>query len=234
MDFANRKARKVGVFTDKTAPEPDARTRRTHDCWFGSTRVLSKTWYWMPFCSSEMTTAHRRSAWTLRTRKRARSASLPTRRSPSSCRSNASPEPDARTRRTHDCWFGSTRVLSKTWYWMPLNDHRAQEVGMDFANRKARKVGVFTDKTVAQLLPMQTLPPNRMPARGELTTAGSVRRASCQRLGTGCRSALAKEHDFSHFLAVGGGSVIGASSHEEVPASEILTEEVCVSTKSSM
>lgn len=26
---------------------------------------------------------------------------------------------------------------------------------MDFANRKARKVGVFTDKTVAQLLPMQ-------------------------------------------------------------------------------
>jgi hydroxyacid-oxoacid transhydrogenase len=36
-----------------------------------------------------------------------------------------------------------------------MNDHRAQEVGMDFANRKARKVGVFTDKTVAQLLPMQ-------------------------------------------------------------------------------
>jgi hypothetical protein len=30
-----------------------------------------------------------------------------------------------------------------------------REVGMDFANQKARKVGVFTDKTVGQLLPMK-------------------------------------------------------------------------------
>lgn len=28
-------------------------------------------------------------------------------------------------------------------------------MGMDFANQKARKVGVFTDKTVGQLLPMK-------------------------------------------------------------------------------
>lgn len=30
-----------------------------------------------------------------------------------------------------------------------------KEVGMDFANMKARKVGVFTDKNVEQLLPMK-------------------------------------------------------------------------------
>jgi hydroxyacid-oxoacid transhydrogenase len=30
-----------------------------------------------------------------------------------------------------------------------------REVGMDFANMKATKVGVFTDPTVAKLLPMK-------------------------------------------------------------------------------
>lgn len=32
---------------------------------------------------------------------------------------------------------------------------REQEVGMDFANMGARKVGVYTDSTVAKLLPMK-------------------------------------------------------------------------------
>ncbi|KAL4081865.1 hypothetical protein V8B97DRAFT_2001964 [Scleroderma yunnanense] len=83
-----------------------------------------------------------------------------------------------------------------------------REVGMDLKNMKARKVGVFTDPVLAKLRPMQTaieslqsqqdLPFEIFDQVVTEPTEESWRRAI----------AWAREHDFSHFLAVGGGSVI--------------------------
>jgi len=89
-----------------------------------------------------------------------------------------------------------------------FGDGVTQEVGLDLANMKARKVGVFTDDNVAKLLPMKTtlasldaqpdlsfevinLPP------GEPTEESWANAIEWSR-----------RHDFSHFLAVGGGSVM--------------------------
>ncbi|GAA5993138.1 hypothetical protein JCM10908_001306 [Rhodotorula pacifica] len=82
-----------------------------------------------------------------------------------------------------------------------------REVGMDFANQKARKVGVFTDKTVAKLLPMQmTL--ESLEENGIKYEVFDKTRVEPNQQSWEEAIAFAKEHDFSHFLAVGGGSVI--------------------------
>ncbi|OAV94403.1 hypothetical protein PTTG_02215 [Puccinia triticina 1-1 BBBD Race 1] len=82
-----------------------------------------------------------------------------------------------------------------------------REVGMDFANMKARKVGVFTDKTVLNLYPVKA-------ALESLETAGiSYEVFSECKIEPNQESweraiSFSRAHDFSHFLAVGGGSVI--------------------------
>lgn len=83
-----------------------------------------------------------------------------------------------------------------------------REVGMDLKNMKARKIGVFTDPVVARLKPLQTaieslqsqqdLPFEVFDEVVSEPTEESWRRAI----------SWARERDFSHFLAVGGGSVI--------------------------
>ncbi|TNY18701.1 iron-containing alcohol dehydrogenase-domain containing protein [Rhodotorula diobovata] len=82
-----------------------------------------------------------------------------------------------------------------------------REVGMDFANQKARKVGVFTDSTLAKLLPMQmaieSLEANNVQYEIFDRTRVEPNQESWEEA-----IAFAKKHDFSHFLAVGGGSVI--------------------------
>ncbi|EIW76109.1 alcohol dehydrogenase [Coniophora puteana RWD-64-598 SS2] len=89
-----------------------------------------------------------------------------------------------------------------------FGDGVTKEVGMDLKNMKARKVGVFTDPVVAKLKPMATaleslqsqqdLPFEIYDQVVAEPTEESWRKAI----------AWAREHDFSHFLAVGGGSVI--------------------------
>ncbi|KAJ7180082.1 alcohol dehydrogenase [Mycena crocata] len=75
-----------------------------------------------------------------------------------------------------------------------FGDGVTQEVGFDLSNMKARKVGVFTDENVAKLLPMKTVITLPASEPTEDTFARSIE--------------WARGHDFSHFLAVGGGSVI--------------------------
>ncbi|PFH52721.1 hypothetical protein AMATHDRAFT_188781 [Amanita thiersii Skay4041] len=89
-----------------------------------------------------------------------------------------------------------------------FGDGVTSEVGMDLKNMKARKVGVFTDPNVAKLRPMKAalaaleaetdLPFEVYDQVVAEPTEESWRNAI----------AWARNHDFSHFLAVGGGSVI--------------------------
>ncbi|KAG8906487.1 hypothetical protein FRB99_006802 [Tulasnella sp. 403] len=82
-----------------------------------------------------------------------------------------------------------------------------KEVGMDFANMKARKVGVFTDGNV------KNLPPMKM-ARESLDASGVSYEVfdsvAVEPTDASWQEAIAwsRKHDFSHFLAVGGGSVM--------------------------
>ncbi|KAI5480994.1 hydroxyacid-oxoacid transhydrogenase [Pseudohyphozyma bogoriensis] len=82
-----------------------------------------------------------------------------------------------------------------------------REVGMDFANLKATKVGLWTDPTVAQTIAFTN-------AIESLETAGvpyevyDKTRVEPNQQSWEDAIAFAKKHDFSHFLAVGGGSVI--------------------------
>ncbi|GAA5836572.1 hypothetical protein JCM11251_007115, partial [Rhodosporidiobolus azoricus] len=82
-----------------------------------------------------------------------------------------------------------------------------REVGMDFANQGARKVGVFTDQTLSKLLPMkmalESLEDNGIKYEVFDRTRVEPNEESWREAIT-----FAKQHDFSHFLAVGGGSVI--------------------------
>ncbi|ORY80714.1 putative alcohol dehydrogenase [Leucosporidium creatinivorum] len=82
-----------------------------------------------------------------------------------------------------------------------------REVGMDFANQKARKVGVFTDKTVGQLLPMK-MAIESLDANGISYEIFDRTRVEPNQESWQDAINFAKQHDFSHFLAVGGGSVI--------------------------
>ncbi|KAH9049715.1 iron-containing alcohol dehydrogenase 1 [Lactarius hengduanensis] len=89
-----------------------------------------------------------------------------------------------------------------------FGDGVTREVGMDLKNMKATKVAVFTDPNVAKLLPMKM-------AIESLSSQQDLPFEIYDRVVTeptedSWREAIAwsREHDFSHFLAVGGGSVM--------------------------
>ncbi|KAJ7179171.1 alcohol dehydrogenase [Mycena filopes] len=89
-----------------------------------------------------------------------------------------------------------------------FGDGVTREVGMDLANMKARKVGVFTDQNVAELAPMKTALES-LEAQSNLHFQVMNLPASEPTEETfNDAIAWARAHDFSHFLAVGGGSVI--------------------------
>ncbi|KNZ46068.1 hypothetical protein VP01_758g5 [Puccinia sorghi] len=100
-----------------------------------------------------------------------------------------------------------------------------REVGMDFQNMKARKVGVFTDKTILNLYPVKA-------ALESLDAAGiSYEVFSSCKIEPDQESwekaiQFARQHDFSHFLAVGGGSVMDtckvANLYSCYPHAELL------------
>ncbi|KAG6880053.1 hypothetical protein C0992_007370, partial [Termitomyces sp. T32_za158] len=89
-----------------------------------------------------------------------------------------------------------------------FGDGVTAEVGMDLKNMKARKVGVFTDPNVAKLRPMQTAVAS-LEAQSDLPFE-IFDRVVVEPTEASWREAIswARKHDFSHFLAVGGGSVI--------------------------
>ncbi|KAI5120672.1 hypothetical protein M0805_006961 [Coniferiporia weirii] len=89
-----------------------------------------------------------------------------------------------------------------------FGDGVTSEVGMDLKNMNPRKVGVFTDPNVAKLLPMQT-------AIASLESQSDLPfevydRVVAEPTEDSWRDAIAwaRSHDISHFLAVGGGSVM--------------------------
>ncbi|EMD40675.1 hypothetical protein CERSUDRAFT_111255 [Gelatoporia subvermispora B] len=83
-----------------------------------------------------------------------------------------------------------------------------REVGMDFKNMKARKVAVFTDPNVAKL-PAAKMAINSLEAQADLPFV-VYDRVVAEPTEESWRNAIAwsREHDCSHFLAVGGGSVM--------------------------
>ncbi|KAK7061719.1 alcohol dehydrogenase [Favolaschia claudopus] len=89
-----------------------------------------------------------------------------------------------------------------------FGDGVTKEVGMDLVNMKARKVGVFTDANIANLAPMKTAlaslesQPNLAFEVLSLPVGEPTEESWADAI------AWARGHDFSHFLAVGGGSVI--------------------------
>ncbi|KAJ7638810.1 iron-containing alcohol dehydrogenase-domain containing protein [Roridomyces roridus] len=82
-----------------------------------------------------------------------------------------------------------------------------REVGYDLVNMKARKVAVFTDENIEKLSPLQvaveSLESQSVPYEVLSLTAGEPTEESWAEA-----IKWSREHDFSHFLAVGGGSVI--------------------------
>ncbi|KAF8559112.1 alcohol dehydrogenase [Imleria badia] len=83
-----------------------------------------------------------------------------------------------------------------------------REVGMDLKNMKARKVGVFTDPIVAKLKPM-AVALESLQSQEDLPFL-VYDQVVAEPTEESWRKAIdwARQHDFSHFLAVGGGSVI--------------------------
>jgi len=82
-----------------------------------------------------------------------------------------------------------------------------REVGMDFQNMKARKVGVFTDKTILNLYPVKAALESLDGAGISYEVFSSCKIEPDQESWEKAIS-FARQHDFSHFLAVGGGSVM--------------------------
>ncbi|PAV21312.1 iron-containing alcohol dehydrogenase 1 [Pyrrhoderma noxium] len=89
-----------------------------------------------------------------------------------------------------------------------FGDGVTREVGMDLMNMKPRKVGVFTDPNVAKLAPMQM-------AIDSLDSQPGLNyeiydKVVAEPTEESWRDAIAwaRSHDISHFLAVGGGSVM--------------------------
>ncbi|TEB30269.1 alcohol dehydrogenase [Coprinellus micaceus] len=89
-----------------------------------------------------------------------------------------------------------------------FGDGVTREVGMDLKNMKARKVGVFTDPNVAKLKPMKAAIA-ALEAETDLPFE-VYDKVVAEPTEESWRDAIAwaRDHDFSHFLAVGGGSVI--------------------------
>jgi hydroxyacid-oxoacid transhydrogenase len=75
---------------------------------------------------------------------------------------------------------------------------------MDFANMKARTVGVYTDSIVGKLLPMQQARES-LDANGINYVVFDRCRVEPNQESWQDGIQFAKEHDVSHFLAVGGG-----------------------------
>jgi len=100
-----------------------------------------------------------------------------------------------------------------------------QEVGMDFANMKAKKVGVYTDKNVAQLPAMKVAIDSLTKAGVKFEVYDDVR---VEPTDTSFIKAsnFAKQHQFDAFLAVGGGSVMdtckAANLYMSDPEADIL------------
>ncbi|CAE6456087.1 unnamed protein product [Rhizoctonia solani] len=82
-----------------------------------------------------------------------------------------------------------------------------KEVGMDLKNLGATKVGVFTDSNLAKLLPMK-MTIESLDQHG--VNYEVFERVVVEPTDSSWNDAIAwsRKHDFSHFLAVGGGSVI--------------------------
>ncbi|TIB70712.1 hypothetical protein E3Q24_02757 [Wallemia mellicola] len=82
-----------------------------------------------------------------------------------------------------------------------------REVGQDLASMRARLVGVYTDPTVAKLKPVRTvlesLEENRVPHK-------MFEQVKCEPNEDSLQAAIdfARQHNFSHFVAVGGGSTM--------------------------
>ncbi|ESK95996.1 fe-containing alcohol [Moniliophthora roreri MCA 2997] len=89
-----------------------------------------------------------------------------------------------------------------------FGDGVTREVGMDLKNMKARKVGVFTDPKIATLKPMKTALES-LESQKDLPFE-VYDQVLAEPTEDSWRKAIdwARKHDFSHFLAVGGGSVI--------------------------
>ncbi|KAH8830865.1 alcohol dehydrogenase [Flagelloscypha sp. PMI_526] len=91
-----------------------------------------------------------------------------------------------------------------------FGDGVTQEVGMDLKNMKATKVGVFTDKNLARLPVVKT-------ALESLESQGLqfhvYEDVVTEPTEASWRDAIdfSRQHDFSHFLALGGGSVMDTS-----------------------
>ncbi|KZV97241.1 iron-containing alcohol dehydrogenase 1 [Exidia glandulosa HHB12029] len=89
-----------------------------------------------------------------------------------------------------------------------FGDGVTSEVGMDFKNQKATKIGVFTDRNVAKLLPMRVAMDSLQQHAGAPFEV--FENVSVEPTEDSFREAMAfaRKHNFSHFLAVGGGSVM--------------------------
>jgi len=82
-----------------------------------------------------------------------------------------------------------------------------QEVGMDLANMRSKKVGVFTDKNLMKLPVMKTVLDSLTKAEVNYVLYDQVRVEPTNESFLQAR-AFAIEHQFDAFLAVGGGSVM--------------------------
>lgn len=89
-----------------------------------------------------------------------------------------------------------------------FGDGVTREVGMDLMNMKPRKVGVFTDPNVAKLAPMQMAVESLDSQPG--LSYEVYDKVVAEPTEDSWRDAIAwaRSHDISHFLAVGGGSVM--------------------------
>ncbi|TFK55701.1 Dehydroquinate synthase-like protein [Heliocybe sulcata] len=89
-----------------------------------------------------------------------------------------------------------------------FGDGVTREVGMDLKNMNAQKVGVFTDPNVAKLPPMK-MALESLDAQTDLPYE-VFDRVVAEPTEDSWRDAIAwaRQHDFTHFLAVGGGSVM--------------------------
>lgn len=89
-----------------------------------------------------------------------------------------------------------------------FGDGVTREVGMDLKNMKATKVAVFTDPNVANLFPMK-MTIESLSSQQDLHFE-IFDRVVTEPTEESWREAIAwsRQHDFSHFLAVGGGSVM--------------------------
>ncbi|KAJ6539343.1 alcohol dehydrogenase [Mycena capillaripes] len=89
-----------------------------------------------------------------------------------------------------------------------FGDGVTREVGMDLSNMKARKVGVFTDENIAKLAPMKMALASLESQPDLAFEVLSLAPGEPTEKSWADAIQWSRGHDFSHFLAVGGGSVI--------------------------